>query len=318
MALSPEVEAQIAALVTAQAAARRTNEAAATAAASAALRGFSGWYSTEAIRKWATDMARLVESHQRLTARTTNAYLARVVRVLTGKRTGTAPLVDPAGIRTGVTHPGVYGRVADTWRYQTSRLDQQVAYDGPELAQDVIDGTTETDRPAGLVSADTAAQRKLTQLVEQDIALAARDQAREFMQAERADEIRGYRRVIHPEMAKGGTCGLCFAASDRIYKVSELMPLHTGCHCTVLPIIRSLDPGSGINGSDLKLLYGLAGSTGRADLSKVRYQVDSNGELGPVLGAAKQRTVPAQDAKARKSPTRRGRQAVVGDFATSI
>ena len=43
-------------------------------------------------------------------------------------------------------------------------------------------------------------------------------------QSEKLD-IRAYRRVIHPELSKGGTCGLCIAASDRIYFVDDLLAL---------------------------------------------------------------------------------------------
>lgn len=327
-----DIQAEVTALVAAQGAARRSNEAAATAAALVALQGFTAWYDTAAITKWATGLARLMESHQKLTARTTNAYLARVMTLLSGKRVATVPLVDVSTIRAGITHPGVYGRVADTWRYQTSRIGKAgspgpgavpttqpapgpvppVAA-GPELAQG---GTTELPPAPRLVTADAAAEDRLTRIVAKDIALAARGQARKFL-TESVPRITNYRRVIHPELSAGGSCGLCAAASSRLYHVADLMPLHSNCHCGVIPVYGGIDLGEQINAQDLKLLYGLTGSTGRADLVKVRYQIDSHGELGPVLGAAKQRKVPAQDALSRKSPSRRGSQAVVGDFGST-
>jgi hypothetical protein len=328
-----ELQAQVTALVVAQAAARRSNEAAANAAALAALRGFSSWYDTAAITKWATSLARLMESHQKLTARTTNAYLARVMTLLSGKRVATVPLVDVSTIRTGVTHPGVYGRIADTYRYQVYRIAQanlevdRTAVPKPPggVLPETPSGGAEPAReakvpasePTGLVEPEKAAEDRLSRIVADDIALAARDQAREFL-TKAVPRITNYRRVIHPELSTGGTCGLCAAASNRLYQVAELMPLHNRCNCTVLPIYGGIDLGEQINAQDLKLLYGLAGSTGRADLAKVRYQVDSHGELGPVLGAAKQRKVPAKDARSRKSPSRRGSQAVVGDFADRV
>lgn len=327
------LQAEVTALVAAQGAARRSNEAAATATALAALRGFDAWYDTAAITKWATSLARLMESHQKLTARTTNAYLARVMTLLAGRRVTTVPLVDVSTLRRNVTHPGVYGRVADTWRYQASRLDQAglpgsgdvptaepspepapPAGADPEQAQDGASGDAETPR---LVPADRAAQDRLERIVSDDIALAAREQAHEFL-TKATPRITNYRRVIHPELSTGGTCGLCAAASNRLYQVADLMPLHSLCRCTVLPIYGGIDLGEQINAQDLKLLYGLAGSTGRADLAKVRYQIDQHGELGPVLGAAKQRKGPAQDAKPRNSPSRRGPQALVGDFAERV
>lgn len=44
-----------------------------------------------------------------------------------------------------------------------------------------------------------------------------------------------YMRVPHPEASKSGTCGLCWAASMRLYSTSHLMPLHAHCHCSVVP-----------------------------------------------------------------------------------
>lgn len=44
-----------------------------------------------------------------------------------------------------------------------------------------------------------------------------------------------YMRVPHPAASRSGTCGLCVAASMRLYSTSHLMPLHDHCHCTVMP-----------------------------------------------------------------------------------
>ena len=95
-----------------------------------------------------------------------------------------------------------------------------------------------------------------------------------------------YRRVIHPELSKGGTCGMCVVASDRVYKTGTLMPIHANCECTVAPIAGDDDPGHRINAADLRRLYGDAGGTGRAGLKRTRYRIDEHGELGPVLTPA--------------------------------
>jgi hypothetical protein len=294
-------QADIASLVTAQAAQRQQIEDDAVAAALMLLAGFRDWYSTAAITAWAKQMAQLVETHQHLTAAVANAYMAQVLSTLTGRRVTPAPLVDVATVRTGVTHPGVYGRVADTWRYQASRLKP-------------VDGQPAPD----LVSPDEAARAKLEESVAADIRLADRAQQSRAMRSQQA--VRHYRRVIHPELTKDGSCGTCAAASTRLYKVGDLLPMHNGCKCTVLPVVGQSDPGDVLNQHDLKLLYGVAGSTGRADLAKIRYRVDQHGELGPVLGAANQRRGFAQDTAPRKSPTRRGTppQPRVGDFAATV
>ncbi|WP_458317119.1 hypothetical protein [Mycolicibacterium brisbanense] len=95
--------------------------------------------------------------------------------------------------------------------------------------------------------------------------------------------IIGYRRVIHPELSRTGTCGLCIAAADRVYNVAELMPIHDRCHCTIAAITEDHDPADDVNAADLRQLYEDAGGTSAAHLKKTRYKHDQHGELGQVL-----------------------------------
>lgn len=92
-----------------------------------------------------------------------------------------------------------------------------------------------------------------------------------------------YRRVIRPELSETGTCGLCIAASDQVYNIGTLMPLHARCKCIVLPIIGDVDPGMRLNEGDLGQLYEDAGSTNSRALKKIRYTVEQHSELGPIL-----------------------------------
>lgn len=100
--------------------------------------------------------------------------------------------------------------------------------------------------------------------------------------------ITGYRRIVRPELSKTGSCGLCIIASDRVYKRSQLMPLHGNCNCDVLPIIGARygagDPGSSLNNLDLADFYALAGSNRSDALKKIRVQINEHGEYGPSLG----------------------------------
>lgn len=120
-----------------------------------------------------------------------------------------------------------------------------------------------------------------------NVSLAERDVERQFMrQAAVVDlDVIGWRRVIHPELAKTGTCGLCIAASDRIYKVEDLKPLHTDCNCTVSPVKSGSngDPGGDLNQLDLSQIYTDAGGTSAGHLLKTKYKVDEHGELQSVL-----------------------------------
>lgn len=107
-----------------------------------------------------------------------------------------------------------------------------------------------------------------------DISMAKRKTTQKVMA--KTGKIKGYRRVIHPELSETGVCGLCFAASDRIYRTGTLLPIHNRCKCEVLPIIGKHDPGLDINLSDA---YDLAGSAEAADLLKVNFKITQNGEL---------------------------------------
>lgn len=134
-------------------------------------------------------------------------------------------------------------------------------------------------------------EMRAERMVNDDIAMAARQGAQDAMLAAPRGSITGYRRVLHPELSTTGSCGLCVAASTRVYKISELMPIHNLCKCEVVPIYGKRDPGSQINDEDLAVLYAEAGDTtyGR-DLKAQRYEVFDHPELGPVLRNKKHST----------------------------
>lgn len=125
-----------------------------------------------------------------------------------------------------------------------------------------------------------AAVDRAATIVDDDLTLAMRESARRHAQA--TPGVIGLRRVIHPEMSKGGVCGLCIAASDRVYSVRRLLPVHGHCRCTVAEVTKKSDPGSSLNSMSLDDLYRTAGGTGW-ELKATRYQVNEHGELGPVL-----------------------------------
>lgn len=131
-----------------------------------------------------------------------------------------------------------------------------------------------------LEAADRAARRAET-MARMDLATAARDARANRLAV--AEDVIGWRRIIHPEESRGGTCGLCIAAADRLYSTDVLPALHDRCHCTVAPVTRAHDPGLNLNRDSLNRLYSVAGGTGRQELAKVRMGVRMHGELGPVL-----------------------------------
>jgi len=251
--------AEVVALVQAQASARQRLVDSASAAVVALLPEGDGWWSSSRITAMARGSVRAVEAAQRTMAATTDAYLARVASVEAGRRVGpvgAGAALKIASLRGGVAHEDVYGRLADGYRWL---------------------------RSTG-VSAARAQRRtveRVSVVVETDVSLAMRDQARRFMVVRRVD---GWRRIVRPELSRSGVCGLCLVAADRVYRKSDLMPLHARCKCEVLPIINGVDPGMTITGEDLGRIYTAAGgSTSGKALKRVRYAVRQHGELGPVL-----------------------------------
>lgn len=122
---------------------------------------------------------------------------------------------------------------------------------------------------------------RIESIVATDIATVTRDEIAAVYQ--QAPKVIGFRRVIHPELSKTGTCGLCIAASDQFYTRDDLLDLHGECKCETLPITPGNDPGQRINRADLDQLYAAAGSTAGEDLKRVRVQTVEHGELGPML-----------------------------------
>lgn len=214
------------------------------------------FYDDASVGRFAQQTATLVRAAQASAARLTDSYLSLVLRDM-GVTARTAPISLALDLR-GVPEAQVWQRPAETYRYLRS-----------------VGSSAEAAREQAVTRMQTMAH--------DDVVLAVRTAARDKL--ERITEAVGYRRIIHPELSKGGTCGLCIAAADRIYHVSELMPVHDNCHCTVLPVLAGgEDPGHTLNQQELADLYAAAGgSTAAEKLKRTRYQIDEHGELGPVL-----------------------------------
>ena len=264
------VGAQVAALVGAQATVQGQLIAWAATLAATSAKAFTGWYDSKKIGPWASELASLIQGFQSQAASGTDAYLTELASEMTGRKYSPAGTIKVTDLRNGANPVEVYGRVADTYRYQTSLGKEPTA---------------------ALQIAATRAEI----LAETDIALAARAQARKFMVVK---NVEGWRRVIHPELTRSGTCGLCIVAADRIYHRSELMPIHDRCVCTVSPVINGVDPGYSLNRSDLQALYKLVGGTQAKQLSNARIAVHHHGELGPVLTVRGQHFRSASDVAA--------------------
>ena len=253
--MDPELVAR---LVDAEAVAQDRIQGQASAQVAAAFGGVQDWADHAVITVAATQAGSVARSASRMSAASADAYMTRILAATIGgspRPAGAISINDP--LRVGVRDwSSVYGRVADTVRLQVAR--------GASLDHAVT---------VGLQRADT--------MVRWDSGLARREQWRQSLAAN--PQAIGWRRVIHPELSRGGTCGLCIAAADRIYSIATLAPLHGRCRCSVAPVTRTADPGGTLNDEDLKRVYESAGSTAAEDLKRVRYNVHQHGELGPVL-----------------------------------
>ena len=160
---------------------------------------------------------------------------------------------------------------------------------------------------------------RIEKIVDDDLSLAGADEHRQLL--EKKSLWLGYRRVIHPELSESGTCGLCLAASTRLYSKRDLLPLHTDCKCTVMGVSVGADPGKDLNDADIDALieagvdlpitrdelesaYELASQqdvtgkgraapntrgTSASQLKALRYEVVEHGELGPRLSEGRAR-----------------------------
>lgn len=131
------------------------------------------------------------------------------------------------------------------------------------------------------IAAQKAFIERLEQIVTDDVMLTAREEAQKVTWSSK--KVIGYRRVLHPEFSETGPCGLCIVASSRLYSVSELMPLHANCKCTVSPVTATQDLGLRLNRDDLNAIYNAAGGTDAKQLTQLRIKTVDHGEIGSML-----------------------------------
>lgn len=231
----------------------------AAAAARTAWLSVESWYSVAAYAAVAREVAALSGAAQDLTTGISQQFVGAAVASLRGT-TVQIPTVALPPVRKGADPVLVQMRAADTYRKAIATgSDHQEALDKALL------------RAEGSVTTD--------------LSLRNRDAADGLMRELGVDR---YRRIIHPELAKTGTCGLCIVAADRTYKTGNLMALHPpSCHCTVMPVLDGKDPGIELNRADLDRIYAVAGDSTKAeDLRLTRFRVDEHGEFGPYLSRA--------------------------------
>lgn len=179
----------------------------------------------------------IVLGGQQATATMTGAYLQQLL----GRQVqlDTKQLVG-AAVRNGIDPFEVYQRAVTTARVTYSRSD-------------LVD------------LAINAGLRQLVNSVATDLQLSANHASREAI---RQSGVGTYRRATGP-----GACDLCVAASDNVYTVEDLLPIHTNCSCVVVPGERL---PSGLRRA----------SNQQAPRDGRGLVVNDNGEIGPILDYA--------------------------------
>lgn len=255
-AIDPEeLAAESLALINGQAAARERIAATVLAQVAAAVAALVDWYDPRQVDAFVETAAEAVQLGRLATADLTEAYVRD--QLAAAGAAAARGSVEPAELPRGIPLTEEWARPVKEYRY--ARL-----------------------RGLDALEAEERADRRAERMADMDLSMAARDAARDVLAP--LDVVTGWRRIFHPELSAGGTCGLCIVAADRLYKRGELLPLHDRCKCTVLPVVQGQpDPGKTLNGDALAQLYGEAGGNTRAKLARTRYAVHEHGELGPVL-----------------------------------
>lgn len=227
----------------------------------AALWGsFDQWYDGDLVQARAARSATLVDSAQGSVRTQTISYMKFVYQQFDDLQFPSADEIDAMNdelLERAISPLDEWNRPAEQFRYAKSL------------------GRSEEE-------AVQIALQRVEALGDLDMQLAMRKQANNILMA--TPKVTGYRRVLHPELADSKTsCALCIAASTRVYKKKQLLPIHDHCHCGVMPIVGDEDPGDLFNQDDLNLLYAAAGGNTAQALSRARFRIENHGELGPYL-----------------------------------
>lgn len=220
----------------------------------------ANFYDGDLVASHAARSATLVESAQGVVRSQTRSYLKFAYQQFDDLDFPTEEEIDAANdqmIERAISPLDEWNRPAEQYRYAKS-----IGKDDREAMEIAI--------------------KRVEEMGDLDLELAMRKTASNIIKA--TPKVTGYRRVLHPELSETGTsCGLCIAASTRVYHKEELLPIHDHCHCSVMPIVDGEDPGHQFNEDDLKVLYELAAGNDQVSLSRVRYKINEHGELGPYL-----------------------------------
>ncbi len=247
------------------------------------------WHATDpyddtAMQDFAAQAGRLVVSAQRSVVRTTNATQAIVARTVGLRVPGAVDVPDDvrgAHVSFGADDVTVRPKSRVSVTYQPEAKGDKptrVTVTAADARPDQIFNRAavvyryQESQGASPEAASRASVQRIDDIVDGNLMLAQRLAEQQTMKQAGATH---YRRVIHPELSKGGVCGLCVVASDRLYKIEALKPIHLRCKCTVVPADESSDLGLVLNRDDFKMLYsdaGVAAQTGDGRYTSAHFE----------------------------------------------
>jgi len=285
---------ELQALVEAQSQVRDQQSKLAQAGVRRAFEAVTDFRDPKQTRRAVAEAVRVVQSAQRRTATVADAYMARSTSAITGRRSNTVGAVDIRSLRRKLPQDVIEQLAAggDVTAAQARRAQSRVE---AVPAEEVYGRIPDSIRFATVSKGKSEEQarieglRRAMTVADTDVMLAERAQVQRFLTENKPQGVVGYRRILHPELGSGGPpCGLCVVASDRLYHVEDLMPIHARCRCSVAVATTNNDPGDSLNKDDLALIYKAAGGNTRNQLKTVRVEYAEHGELGPVIVNASQ------------------------------
>jgi len=220
-------------------------------------------YRDQGAAAYVTTMAPLADAAQRTMASLTDAYLTAQIAAATGQPI--APTGIPAALVTGA---GIRGVAPAT-----------------VLRLPYVQVWTDLSKGKTLQQAVNAGRARAESIAVTNLQL-AKTKAAQHVLTRSPTKVIGYRRELGLDPRH---CALCLLTSSRIYHKADLLPLHPGCYCTPVPVIRGetvpkLDPAQ-VHDTirrDLGDKYVQAAGHGPVDYRQIVI-THEHSELGPVL-----------------------------------
>lgn len=207
------------------------------------------------------------------------------------------PLVEAGQRQTGALTVLWLGQLLEEAGIAVPDVDLDAATDvrpigkREEYARPFVEVRTVLAQGGTLTEAVQRGGRRLQTLAATDMQLTKTHTSRQI--TSRQDGFEFYRRTLTGNQS----CGLCVVASTQRYFKEDLLPIHPGCDCGVVPIVGDFDPGQVIDPQSLEQVHKRIeerfGTSDRGARAPVDYRdaivTHTHGEIGPVIAVRGQK-----------------------------